>query len=277
MSANDVNSLEAVLSKALLLQQEAARMGQKLSISKRGRFVTLPFPWIATAVSLDKCSADEARALVDNVKHADCVLQVGDTCYHAHTQLLKKKSNFFQELFDTDIDTSNPVFELDKMPNTEKYGFRAFLDYLYTGEIPSQVLLSQYSIAIALNAHYADCEELYQACVNYIASKWRDVKNANPNNFATDVTVLLMEDVVKQMPIGPLDALENRVHFMAATWSTARDPESWKQSVTAQLVSAPFASRLTHGLLLKLYDATRRDTAVKNVMEVLKLIPSTKC
>jgi BTB/POZ domain len=207
MSANDINSLEAVLGKALVLQQEAARMGHKLSVSAGGRFMTLPLPWAASDVSLDECTADEARALVDNVKHADCVLQIGDACYHAHTQLLKKRSKFFQGLLDTDIDNNNPVFELDKMPNTEKYGFRAFLDYLYTGEIPSQVLLSQYSIAIALNAHYADCEELYEACVNYIASKWRDVKSANPNNFATDVTVLLMEDVVKQMPIGTFDAL----------------------------------------------------------------------
>jgi hypothetical protein len=62
---------------------------------------------------------------------------------------------------------------------------------------------------------------------------------------------------------------------MAASWSTARDPVSWKQSVTAQLVSASFASRLTHGLLVKLYDAARRDTAVKNVTEVLELIPSS--
>jgi BTB/POZ domain len=77
--------------------------------------MTLPLPWVASEVSLDECSTDEARALVDNVKHADCVLQVGDACYHAHTQLLKKRSKFFQELFDTDIDNNNPVIVLGKM------------------------------------------------------------------------------------------------------------------------------------------------------------------
>jgi BTB/POZ domain len=100
---------------------------------------------------------------VDNVKHADCVLQVGDTCYHAHTQLLKKKSKFFQELLDADIDNNNPLFVLNKKPSTEKHGFAVFLDFLYTGEIPNSTLLDQYGIALAKNSHYADCEELYSA------------------------------------------------------------------------------------------------------------------
>jgi hypothetical protein len=83
-----------------------------------------------------------------------------------------------------------------------------------------------------------------------------------------------MEDVLKKMPNGTYDVLENRVHFMAATWSTERDSESWKQSVTMQITSVSFARHLTHAVLLILYDAARLDTASRGIAEVLKFVPS---
>jgi BTB/POZ domain len=270
-SANDAISLEAVLGKALLLQQEAARMGHKLSLSEGGRFVTLPLPWTASAVSLDECSTDEARALVDNVKHADCVLQVGDTCYHAHTQLLKKRSKSFQELFDTDVDKNNPVFVLDKMPSTEKHGFAVFLDYLYTGEIPRHTLLEQYNIALAKNAHYADCEELYSACINHLVSAWRGVEKMNNSHFATDMTTLVMEDALSKMRPG---AVEDKLLFMAATYSSEKDTDIWTQCVLQQVTSADFTAQLKCDMLVKLHADIRAHRANGNLTKVLDLIPN---
>jgi hypothetical protein len=85
------------------------------------------------------------------------------------------------------------------MPSTQKYAFRAFLDFLYTGEIPNSTLLAQYGIDLAKNAHYADCEELYDECVQYIADNWREVERMNAKCFAKDMTTLLMEDVLTEM------------------------------------------------------------------------------
>jgi BTB/POZ domain len=270
-SANDAISLEAVFGKALLLQQEAARMGHKLSLSEDGRFMTLPLPWKASEVSLDECSTDEARALVDNVKHADCVLQVGDGCYHAHTQLLQKRSKFFQELFDTDIDKNNPVFVLDKMPSTEKHGFAVFLDYLYTGEIPNSTLLDQYGIALAKNAHYADCEELYSACIRHLVGAWREVEKMNTSQFAIDMTTLVMEDVLSKT--NP-DAVEDKLLFMAATYSAVNDTDTWTECVLQQITTADFAAHLTFGLLVKLHADMRAGKASAHLVKVLNLIPN---
>jgi BTB/POZ domain len=169
-AANDTDSLEEAFSKVLILQQQIVRMGHRLSLTEDGRFITLPSPG-ATALNLDECSADEARALVDNVKHADCVLQVGESCYHAHTQLPVIYSKLMQNMLDTNIDLSTPVV-IDEMPSTEKYAFRVFLEYLYTGDIPNATLMNQYGVALAKNAHYADCEELYSACIDHFVNNW---------------------------------------------------------------------------------------------------------
>jgi hypothetical protein len=76
-----------------------------------------------------------------------------------------------------------------------------FLEYLYNGEIPNSTLLAQYGIVLTKNAHYADCEQLYDECVQYIAGNWREVERMNAKSFATDMTTLLMEDVLGKMKL----------------------------------------------------------------------------
>jgi BTB/POZ domain len=52
-------------------------------------------------MQLEACSIEQARALVDSPDRADCILHVGESFYHAHSQLLSTRSQFFMNLFET--------------------------------------------------------------------------------------------------------------------------------------------------------------------------------
>jgi BTB/POZ domain len=248
------------------------KLGNQVALSESGQLTMLPSATTDKPVPLHELSMDEARALVDNASQADCVLQVGDTCYYAHTQLLEKRSKLMQNVLDTNIDPGKPVV-FDKMPSTDKYAFRAFLDFLYTGEIPNSTLLAQYGINLAKNAHYADSEELYNACVQYIADNWHEVESMNEKTFAKSMTALLMEDVLSKMRP---DALKDRLLFMAAAYNPNIDVSAWRQCVLEQVTSAHFAEHLTHKLLIELYDSVNKNkNNKKSLAKVLGKIPRT--
>jgi precorrin-6B methylase 1 len=81
-----------ILGQISALRLEAARAGYQVALSGSGQFAMVPALGNSKPVLQDELSVDESRVLVDNAAQAGCVLQVGDTCYHAHTQLLVKHS-----------------------------------------------------------------------------------------------------------------------------------------------------------------------------------------
>jgi BTB/POZ domain len=156
----------------------------------------------------------QKRALVDNPEHADRVLHVGGSFYHAHSSLLKQQSPFFQALFEAKfVNQDERVVDLDLL-STGKYGFRVLLEYLYTGEISSPTLPAQFGIGLALSAHYVDAEDLYRACVEYMAVNWRAVQQLKTVTFCTDMTVQLLDDVLKSL--AP-NALDDKVYLLVAS------------------------------------------------------------
>jgi hypothetical protein len=107
------------------LRLEAAQAGYQVAVSESGHLTMLPSATVDKPVLLHELTIDEARAVVDSASQADCVLQVGDTCYYAHTQLLEKRSKLMQNTLDANIAVSRQVV-FDQMPSTEKYAFRVF-------------------------------------------------------------------------------------------------------------------------------------------------------
>jgi hypothetical protein len=93
----------------------------------------------------------------------------------------------------------------------------------------------------------------------------------NTSQFATDMTTLVMEDVLSKMKP---DAVEDRLLFMAATYSAMNDTDTWTQCVLQQVISSTFGAQLTHGLLMKLYADMRAKQASENLLKVLNLIPN---
>jgi BTB/POZ domain len=238
---------QQVITKVLMLQQEAAQLGIRFAVSGAGECVL--FDTSASTeqiIELDGFDVQQKRALVDNPEHADRVLHVGGSLYHAHSSLLKQQSPFFQALCEADfVKQDERVVNLDMMPSTEKYGFRVLLESLYTGEIPSPTLLAQYGIGLALNAHYVDAENLYRACVEYLAINWRAVQQLNTATFCTDMTVQLLDDVLKRM--AP-DALVDKVHLLIAAYEAAK-AVAWAQIVAEQTSHEDFAKWLTYAQL----------------------------
>jgi hypothetical protein len=74
-----------ILGKMSALRLEAAQAGYQVALSESGQLSMLLSATTDKPLPLHKLSIDEARALVDSASQADCVLQVGDTCYYAHT------------------------------------------------------------------------------------------------------------------------------------------------------------------------------------------------
>jgi hypothetical protein len=143
-----------------------------------------------------------------------------------------------------------------------------FLEYLYTGDIPNATLMNQYGVALAKNAHYADCEELYSACIDHLVHSWRDAETVNASRFAADMTTLVMEDVLSKMKP---DAVEDKILFMAAAYSTVNN-DDWTQCVLQHVSNTMITTDLT-ALLVKLHDisANRSNEGLANVLD---LIPS---
>lgn len=149
----------ALCAKAMLLQQEAARAGHKLAMSEDGHCSILPDSGASKRkadVSLDNCEPKRARTLVDNPEFADRVLHVNGSFYHAHSQLLIKRSSFFEALLGPDCN-ADAVIKLD-LPSTDKYALRVLLEYLYTGELPNTALMAQYSVHLAKDTHFLNAE-----------------------------------------------------------------------------------------------------------------------
>jgi BTB/POZ domain len=91
---------------------------------------------------LGKMTMKELRALVDSPKYADRVLQVGESYFHAHKGLLRKRSSLLKNVFENDLDQTDRVVPLH-MPDSDAYAFRLMLEYLYTGDIPDDTRLAQ--------------------------------------------------------------------------------------------------------------------------------------
>jgi hypothetical protein len=104
--------------------------------------------------------------------------------------------------------------------------------------------------------------------VQYIAANWRDVERMNAKHFATEMTTLVVEDVLNKMKP---DALEDRLLFMAATYNII-DEKGWADCVLKQVYGTDFAKHLTHNLLMKLYNIVNEN---ENMIKVLDLIPRT--
>jgi BTB/POZ domain len=221
-------------------------------------------------LELDDYDVQQRRELMDNPEHADRVLHVGGSFYHAHTSLLKQRSPFFQALFEAEfVDQTERVVGLD-MSSTEKYGFRVLLEYLYTGEIPSTTLLAQYCIGLALNAHYVDAGDLYSACVEYMANNWRAVQQLNTVTFRTDMTLQLLDDVVKSMTP---DALDDKVHLLVASHNAGK-AVAWAQIVAEQVEHADFAKWLTYALLTQWQSYAEQKPDETAMTHVLNVIPT---
>jgi BTB/POZ domain len=241
---------DELFAKAMLLQQETAAGKRKADVMLN---------------DLDACEPKRARTLVDNAELADRVLHVNGSFYHAHSQLLAKRCSFFETLLGPEC-IADAVIKLD-LPSTDKYAFKALLEYLYTGQIPSCTLMAQYSVHLAKDAHFLSIDELYDACVTYLALNWREVQKLNPDTFDTDMTLLLMQDVLKVSP-SPRD----KVLLMAVTYST--DSDEWLQLVKKQVTSADVAAELTHSALVELHNAVNKEEVTSDVMKVLDLMPS---
>jgi BTB/POZ domain len=165
-------------------------------------------------VQLEGCNIEQARALVDNPDSADCILYVGESFYHAHSQLLSTRSQFFMNLFETEFkDRDDMVIGL-KLPDVNKYAFTVFLEHLYTGVIPDVTLLARHAIALALNAHFVGADDLYKACISFLVNSWRDAQKANPGALS-DAPTSLVDDVLNNMSASDLTY---KVSLMAATW-----------------------------------------------------------
>ena len=111
--------------------------------------------------------------------------------------------------------------------------------------------------------------ELYDACVNYLAKNWLEVQKLNPDTFDTDMTMLLMQDMLKAAP-----ALRDKILLMAAAYKLQAETEEWEQVVKQQVTSADFAAQLTHSLLVELYDEVNAQLITRDVIKVLDLIPN---
>jgi BTB/POZ domain len=146
---------QQVITKVLMLQQEAALSGIRFAVSGAGECVLFDTKLNAGTeqiIVLDGFDVQQKSALVDNPEHADRVLHVGGSFYHSHSSLLNQQSPFFQALFEADfVKQDERVVNVDMLPSTEKYGFRVLLEHLYTGETPSTTLLAQYGIELALS------------------------------------------------------------------------------------------------------------------------------
>jgi BTB/POZ domain len=262
---------DELCAKAMLLQQEAVRAGHKLAVSEDGHCSILPASEAgkrkADMADLDNCEPNRARVLVDNPELADRMLHVNGTFYHAHSQLLMKRSAFLETLLGPSC-TADAVIKLD-LPGTDKHAFKVLLEYLYTGQIPGRTLMAQYSVQLAKNARFLNADELYDACVSYLVTNWRDVQKLNADTFATDMTMLLMQDVLKGMHTS---TLKDRVLFMAASYSA--NSEEWSQVVKQQVTSDQFTKELTHSLLVELHSAVTSKQVTSDLTQVLDLIPS---
>jgi BTB/POZ domain len=195
------------------------------------------------------------------------VLHVDGSFYHAHSQLLIKRSRFFGTLFGPEC-SADAVIKLD-LSSTDKYALRVLLEFLYTGELPNATLMAQYSVHLAKNAHFLNADELYGACVSYLVNNWREVQKLNFGTFGTDMTMLLMQDVLKGMSVS---TLKDRVLFMAASYSA--DSEEWSQVVQVHVTSDQFTKELTHSLLVELHSAVAAKQMTSDVTRVLDLIPN---
>eukprot|EP00953_Heterococcus_sp_UTEX-ZZ885_P000386 739-Heterococcus_DN1.PRE.2 len=243
---------DELFAKAMLLQQETAAGKRKADVMLN---------------NLDNCEPKRARTLVDNPEFADRVLHVNGSFYRAHSQLLIKRSSFFDTLLGPDC-TADAVINLD-LPSTDKYALRVLLEFLYTGELPNATLMAQYSVLLAKNAHFLNADELYGACVSYLVNNWREVQKLNLDTFATGMTMLLMQGVLKGMHTS---TLKDRVLFMAASYNS--NSEEWSQVVKEQVTSDQFTKVLTHSLLVELHSAVAATQVTSDVIKVLDLIPN---
>jgi BTB/POZ domain len=271
MADQQKQSIETIISQAKQLQQDAANIGYKFVMSERECVVVKAD---LEKLQLDDCTTDQVRALVDSPDRADCILHVGESFYHAHSQLLTKRSQFFKNLFETEFtDRDDLVIDLS-MPDVNKYAFIVFLEHLYTGVIPDNTLLARHTIALALNAHFVGADDLYKACISFMVNSWRDVEKITPAALV-EAPTRLIDDVLNNM--NPSD-LTDKVSLMAATWSSKRDTELWAQFVRAQVQQPDFVTHLSHTLLQQWHqDADSADIIINNVSKILELVPESLC
>jgi BTB/POZ domain len=242
---------DELFAKAMLLQQETAAGKRKADVM----LIDLE----------DNCEPKRARTLVDNPEFANRVLHINGSFYHAHSQLLAKRCSSFETLLGPDC-TADAVIKLN-LPSTDKYAFKVLLEYLYTGELPDATLMAQYSVHLAEDAHFLNIDKLYDACVKYLGKSWHAEQKLNPDTFGTDMTMLLMQDVLKAMR-----APRDKLLLMAATCST--ETEDWTQVVKQHVRSTAFAAELTHGLMIKLHSEVDAQLVSSDVIKVLDLIPN---
>jgi len=110
---------------------------------------------------------DDLAELYDNSTHSDAILVVGSTELQAHRAILSCRSEVFSQMFQTAMEESRSgrVTITDLDADT----MHLFLQFLYTGELPQEVLGSLEKLICLLKA--ADkymVESLVDECITYI-------------------------------------------------------------------------------------------------------------
>jgi BTB/POZ domain len=178
---------------------------------------------------------------------------VVESSFHAHKDLLVKRSTLLSNVFENDLDQTDRVVPLH-MADTDAYAFRLMLEYLYTGDIPDNTLMAQYAIPLAQNAHYLDTDELYKACIDYLRENWRKVQQLDAEAFKKDTALPHVEETLNLMQP---DAIEDKLFFLAAVWHAECDEQAWRHIVEPQISTPDFIRGLSHKQLLRLQDSSQ--------------------